>query len=72
MTVNRFRRIAIGLDGAVESAHHGHPDFRVGGRVFATLGYPDRHFGCVMLTPEQQRVFVRVECRRCLCFSTPI
>ena len=59
MTPNGFRRIALGLSGAVESAHHGHPDFRVGGRIFATLGYPDRHWGALNLTPDQQRTRVR-------------
>ena len=41
MTPTGFRRIALGLKDAVEQAHHGHPDFRMGGRIFATLGYPD-------------------------------
>ena len=59
MTSAGFRRIALGLEGAVESAHHGHPDFRVGGRVFATLGYPDRSHGMVVLTPQQQATRVR-------------
>jgi hypothetical protein len=59
MTAARFRRIALGLKDSVEHAHHGHPDFRVGGRIFATLGYPDNTYGVVMLTPEQQRSFVR-------------
>jgi hypothetical protein len=59
MTPALFRRIALGLSGAVESAHHDHPDFRVGGRIFATLGYPDRHWGALMLTPDQQRTRVR-------------
>ena len=59
MTAAGFRRIALALDAAVESAHHGHPDFRVGNRVFATLGYPDRSHGMVSLTPEQQRTYVR-------------
>jgi hypothetical protein len=59
MTPDRFRRIALGLDGAIEGAHHGHPDFRVGRRVFATLGYPDRRCGMVSLTPDQQRTWVR-------------
>jgi len=58
MTPAGFRRIALGLEGAVEEAHHGHPDFRVGGRIFATLGYPDTKHGMVVLTPEQQRRFV--------------
>ena len=51
MTPDTFRRIALGLSGAVERAHHDHPDFRVGGRIFATLGYPDRRHGMVNLTP---------------------
>lgn len=59
MTSDAFRRIALALEGAVESAHHGHPDFRVGGRVFASLGYPDAKWGMVNLTPDQQRVLVR-------------
>ena len=60
MTPAGFRRIALGLDGATEGAHHAHPDFRVGGRIFATLGHPDRSHGMVSLTPEQQRSRVRV------------
>jgi hypothetical protein len=59
MTPDGFRRIALGMDGAIESAHQGHPDFRVVGRVFATLGYPDRKHGMVVLTPDQQRSWVR-------------
>lgn len=59
MTATGFRRIALGLKEAVEHAHHGHPDFRVGGRVFATLGYPDARWGMVALTPELQREWVR-------------
>ena len=59
MTPAGFRRIALALKDAIEHAHHGHPDFRVGGRIFATLGYPDHKWGAVMLTPDQQRRFVR-------------
>ena len=59
MTPARFRRIALGLKDAVEHAHHGHPDFRVAGRIFATLGYPDTKWGMVSLTPDQQRIWVR-------------
>ncbi len=58
MTAAGFRRIALALSDAVEHAHHGHPDFRVGGRIFATLGYPDAAWGMVNLLPEQQRTFV--------------
>jgi hypothetical protein len=58
MTLDRFRRLALGFPGVVESAHMGHPDFRVGGKIFATLGAPDEKWGMVKLTPEQQRAFV--------------
>ena len=57
MTAKDFRRIALGLTDASEGAHMGHPDFRVGGRIFATL-HPDLKGGMVKLTPEQQREFV--------------
>lgn len=53
-----FRRVALGMDGAIEAAHMGHPDFRVNNRIFATL-HPDRESGMVKLTPDQQRTFVR-------------
>jgi hypothetical protein len=53
-----FRRIALGLDGAIESAHMGHPDFRANGRIFATLHH-DMLWGMVKLTPEEQQQFVR-------------
>ena len=59
MTADDFRCIALGMEGAIERAHHGHPDFRAGGRIFATLGYPNREWGMVNLTPEQQRAHVR-------------
>ena len=53
-----FRRIALGMAGAVEGAHMGHPDFRVNNRIFATL-HDDRAFGMVSLTPAQQKEFMR-------------
>ena len=59
MTAAGFRRIALALEGAVEGAHMGHADFRVGKRIFATLGYPDRTHGMVGLTPDQQRAHLR-------------
>src|SRR6185436_13800003 len=52
------RRLALSLPEAVESAHMGHPDFRVRGKIFATLGFPDAAWGMVKLTPEQQAAFV--------------
>ena len=57
MTPNAFRRIALALEGAVESAHMGHPDFRINNRVFASLHSKDQ-FGVVKLTPEQQQDFI--------------
>jgi hypothetical protein len=61
MSSNRFRRIALNLPGVIEGAHQGHADFRAGKRIFATLGYPDRDWGMVKLTPEQQSVLVEAE-----------
>jgi hypothetical protein len=58
MTVDDFRRLALSLEGAVESSHMGAPDFRVGGRIFATLASQEQGFGNLMLTPEQQAAFV--------------
>jgi hypothetical protein len=53
-----FRRIALSLEGVEESSHMGHPDFRVGGRIFATLASEQQGYGNLMLTPEQQAMFV--------------
>jgi len=61
MTPVGFRRIALSLPGAAESAHMGHPDFRVGKRVFATLGYPDAAWGMVKLTSDEQAMLVAAE-----------
>jgi hypothetical protein len=61
MSASRFRKVALGMPGAVEGAHHGHADFRVGKRIFATLGFPDKAWGMVKLTPEQQSVLVEAE-----------
>ncbi len=58
MTNEDFRRLALELPGAIESAHMGHPDFRVGGKIFATLSHKDG-FAMVKLTPEEQEVFVQ-------------
>jgi len=58
MREKEFRRIALGMEGAVEGAHMGHPDFRVNSRIFATL-HDDRAFGMVSLTPDQQKEFMR-------------
>jgi YjbR len=52
-----FRRIVLGMEGAFEGAHMGHPDFRAHGRIFATLNAEETR-GVVMLTPEQQQTFL--------------
>lgn len=54
MTEGTFRSMALSLPEAIESAHMEHPDFRVRGKIFATLGYPSKGWGMVKLTPEQQ------------------
>ena len=61
MSVQRFRKAALGLPDAVEGAHHGKIDFRFRNRIFATLGYPDKDWGMVKLTPEQQSMVVEAE-----------
>lgn len=55
MTANQFRKLALQMVEAVESAHCGHPDFRVGNKVFASMN-PEGTIGNVKLTPEQQRM----------------
>ena len=57
MTANDFRKIALALPEAEERAHMNHPDFRVAGKIFATLGYPDKTRGMVKLSPEDQHYF---------------
>jgi hypothetical protein len=58
MRANDFRKIVLAMEGTVEGAHMGHPDFRVNNRIFATLRH-DREFGMVTLTPDQQEQFTR-------------
>jgi hypothetical protein len=57
MNATEFRRMALGLPETAEKAHMDHPDFRVRGKIFATLGYPAKGWGMVKLTPEQQHYF---------------
>ena len=59
MTADEFRRMALNLPDVVEASHMGHPDFRVGGKIFATLGYPSAGFGVVVLSPQDQDLIVR-------------
>ena len=58
MTIADFRRLALSLEGAEEGSHMGAVDFRVGGRIFATLAAARQGFGNLMLTPELQAQFV--------------
>jgi hypothetical protein len=61
MTADQFRRLALSMPEASEVGHMGHPDFRVGGKIFATLGYPDEAWGMLKLTPEQQEAVMAAE-----------
>ena len=58
MTPHQFRRIALSLPGASEGAHMGTADFRVGNKIFATLGNPDAASGVIGLTPDQQALLI--------------
>jgi hypothetical protein len=58
VNIHDFRRIALRLEGAEESSHMGSPDFRVGGRIFATLAAAKLLYGNIMITPDQQAAFV--------------
>lgn len=60
MTANEFRSLALHFPEASEGAHMGHADFRVCGKIFATLG-PDEDWAMVKLTPDQQALLVRAE-----------
>ncbi|HKO57804.1 MAG TPA: MmcQ/YjbR family DNA-binding protein [Thermoanaerobaculia bacterium] len=57
MNEDDFRRFALSLAGSEERAHMAHPDFRVAGKIFATL--PRAGVGMVKLTPDEQDVFTQ-------------
>lgn len=61
MTETDFRKMALTLPEAVEAEHMGHPDFRVRGKVFASLGHPKLGWGVVKLLPKQQQLLVDEE-----------
>ena len=61
MTAEEFRKMALSFPETLEASHMGHPDFRVGGKIFATLSPPGKGWAMVKLTPEQQESFVRSE-----------
>jgi hypothetical protein len=58
MDAEDFRRLALSLEGTEEGSHMGSPDFRVGGRIFATLASQSQGYGNLMLAPKQQVAFV--------------
>ena len=58
MTAAEFRRLALSFAGAEEGAHMGHADFRVGGKIFATLGYPDAGHATIMLSRMDQEALL--------------
>ncbi|MFL5327324.1 MAG: MmcQ/YjbR family DNA-binding protein [Gemmataceae bacterium] len=61
MTADDFRELALSLPETTEASHMDHPDFRVAGKIFATLGALGDEWGMVKLTPAQQKLFVRGE-----------
>lgn len=58
MTEDGFRRMALSMPGAIEGAHMGHPDFRLNGRIFASL-HGNGESGMVKLTPDEQAAVMR-------------
>ena len=58
MTADEFRKMALEIPAAVEGSHMNHPDFRVAGRIFASLTVPDENWGMVKLPPAQQHSFI--------------
>ncbi len=61
MTANDFRCLALSFPETSEKSHMDHPDFRVAGKLFATLGYPDKSWAMVKLTPIEQEMFVKAQ-----------
>jgi hypothetical protein len=61
MTPNDFRKLALSLPETEERMHMRHPDFRVAGKIFATLAYPNKEWGMVKVTPVEQEMLVRSE-----------
>ena len=61
MTADEFRSLALSLPETTEGAHQDHPDFRVGGKIFATLSPPSDDWGMVKLTTDEQAALVRSE-----------
>lgn len=60
MTEDEFRALALALPEAEEQSHMEHPDFRVGGKIFATLRYPEPGWAMVKLNLEQREAYVEI------------
>jgi hypothetical protein len=58
MTADEFRKLALSFPDTEERSHMNHPDFRVHGKIFATLAYPDEDWGMVALSPEEQQNYL--------------
>jgi hypothetical protein len=63
MNANDFRRMVLSFPGTVESSHMDHPDFRIEGKIVATLGFPDDTWAMVKLTPDQQNSLVAADAK---------
>ena len=61
MTPSDFRHLALSFPETSENSHMEHPDFRVAGKIFATLGYPEDGWAMVKLTPLEQEMFVKAQ-----------
>ncbi len=61
MTPTDFRKLALSFPETAERAHMNHPDFRVAGKIFATLSYPNKECAMVKITPVEQEMLVRAE-----------
>ena len=61
MTSNEFRRLALSFPESEERSHMEHPDFRVAGKIFATLGYPEHGWAMVKLTPVEQEMLIKAQ-----------
>jgi hypothetical protein len=61
MTPNDFRRLALSFPESEERSHMEHPDFRVAGKIFATLGYPEKGWAMVKITPIEQEMLVKAQ-----------
>ena len=59
MTANEFRRLALSFPETEERMHMQHPDFRVAGKIFATLGYPETGWAMVKLAPIEQEMVIK-------------